>query len=1432
MFKELSNIIYVDLSNFDTSQVTNMHSMFESCVNLEEIVFGNINTSSVNNMERLFRECKKLSSIDLSKFDTSSVTDMSCIFSYCESLKTIDASSFNTENVVKMPDFISHGISLVFANLSSFRVPKVESMQGMFYQCTNLKYVDLQGLGESNYINNLFYLFLGCSPLKYVNLRTFIINNKINNMFNENSFINSENVKYCLEDLETKNYLLVNKNVGCSDLCFQENICYDIEKNMCFSKETYKFEYNSQCYMQCPNDTFPILEDKYICSQINPENYYYLDINDNIYKKCYSTCKKCRESGDDNNNHCDECKNSYKYQYNNNCYENCPSNTKIYEDGKKCLDECNENQFQYINNCYDDACPNNTYKIDNSNICIGTCPENYFLDNNICKECYSTCKICNKAGDEANHNCLQCKRDYIYEYNNNCYSVCPRETKIFEEQKICLDECYINQFEYNNICYIDCPTGTHRIFQNRNICIDTVPENYYFDNNDNIYKECYKTCKKCNKSGNEINNNCDECINNYIFLNDSYVKPYNCYKHCEYYYYFNETNHYSCTLINSCPQGSNKLIIQKNQCINDCKNDDEYLYEYKNNCIKECPTNTKIYEQEKICLDECYNYQFEYNKICYNDCPNHTFRLFQNRNICIDTVPENYYFDNNDNIYKECYKTCKKCNKSGNEINNNCDECINNYIFLNDSYAQSNNCYPQCEYYYYFNENNRYYCTINNTCPQGSNKLIIQKNKCISDCKNDDEYQYDYYNNCSKECPENMKIVVETKKCYEKCNDDQFENNYKCYNNFPNDTQGFFQNGNIFINNGSNFSNILNNVILSAYESKEGNSLLIKRNDNIVYHVTNSKNELDLLNNKSNNIQNISIIDLGECETILRKEYNIKEEDHLIIVKNEQSSSKASEKNVKFEVYEPINKNKLNLSLCDETPINIYFPLDLKKETKDLYEKIKEYGYDMFNINDSFYQDICTPYDSSNGTDILLTDRIDYIYNNDDTQCQPNCQFSSYSVESQYMNCICSPNEEDNNANNKNDKFSAKKIYESFYEVLKYSNYEIIKCFNIISKKKVISSNIGSIVVIIYFSVYLVCIIIFILKGISPLKNQLSNDLNKIKDKKNIDFKFNQNILYPPRKKNYFGELILKINKEQKAIAQKNKKTIIRQSLKNQNILDDKIQIYSNTGSRSKVLDNYQSNKVNNLKLKEIITHNKQETENNQNPENEYSDYELNELEYIEAIKLDKRTLLQIYWAILKREHLIIFTFINCNDYNLLYIKLSRFIFLIVGDMALNVFFFSDDSMHKLFLNYGKYDFIQQIPQITYSTIFSQIIEVFLCFLSLTDKYIYQLRSNIIEGNTNNISKVLKCVHIKLIIFFIFTFIFFAVYWYIISIFCGVYRNTQITFIKDSILSFSICLIYPVVIYFISASLRVLSLRDSKARFKCIYNFSYIIPFF
>ena len=120
----------------------------------------------------------------------------------------------------------------------------------------------------------------------------------------------------------------------------------------------------------------------------------------------------------------------------------------------------------------------------------------------------------------------------------------------------------------------------------------------------------------------------------------------------------------------------------------------------------------------------------------------------------------------------------------------------------------------------------------------------------------------------------------------------------------------------------STFDYILDNMIYS-YIPENQNVIEILKPDGIINQITNTKKELELLKNLSNNINNISIIDLGKCEEILREKYHIKGEDSLIIIKNENSTNIVSEKNLNYEVYEPYNRTKLNLSFCEETAINI-----------------------------------------------------------------------------------------------------------------------------------------------------------------------------------------------------------------------------------------------------------------------------------------------------------------------------------------------------------------------------------------------------------------------------------------------------------------------------------------------------------------------------
>ena len=326
------------------------------------------------------------------------------------------------------------------------------------------------------------------------------------------------------------------------------------------------------------------------------------------------------------------------------------------------------------------------------------------------------------------------------------------------------------------------------------------------------------------------------------------------------------------------------------------------------------------------------------------------------------------------------------------------------------------------------------------------------------------------------------------------------------------------------LNDNEEIYNLIIDNILQMFSRENSLNRIIPGKDFIFFELTDSKNQLNLLKNKSYNNNNLSIIDLGPCEDVLREKYHIDEKDPLIILKQENiSSTKSSDKNLQYEVFEPYNKTKLNLSVCKGVTINIHSKIELSENTKKRFEQLKSLGYNMFDINDRFYQDICTPYKTEDNTDILLSDRIDYIYNNEDTQCQSNCQFSEYSVESQYMSCTCKIDEP--MPNNKNDKFSAKKIYESFYDVLKNSNYQVYICYNLVFIKNVFIKNIGGTIIFSFFLVDLGCFIYFIIKKDKLLTNLNKDNIENTK-KENIIIekeikltKNNEKNNFPPKKK-------------------------------------------------------------------------------------------------------------------------------------------------------------------------------------------------------------------------------------------------------------------------------------------------------------------------
>ena len=82
--------------------------------------------------------------------------------------------------------------------------------------------------------------------------------------------------------------------------------------------------------------------------------------------------------------------------------------------------------------------------------------------------------------------------------------------------------------------------------------------------------------------------------------------------------------------------------------------------------------------------------------------------------------------------------------------------------------------------------------------------------------------------------------------------------------------------------NNTEILNIIKDNIQSLYNPENGQSKIIKGENDIVFQITNGKNEKELLNCEFLNNQNLSILDLGQCEIKLKQEYNINENDYLI----------------------------------------------------------------------------------------------------------------------------------------------------------------------------------------------------------------------------------------------------------------------------------------------------------------------------------------------------------------------------------------------------------------------------------------------------------------------------------------------------------------------------------------------------------------------
>ena len=178
MFRDLSNLISLDVSNFDTSRVTNMEAMFAGMSNLTSLNLSNFDTSKVTRMNSMFEGVSRLTTLNLSNFDTSKVTDMEAMFGYMYGLTSLNISSFDTSQVTNMRDMFSNIRNLTSLNLSNFNTSKVTDMRAMFGYMYGLSSLNLTNFDTSK-VTDMSDMFSNMFNLTTLDISNFDTSNVV-----------------------------------------------------------------------------------------------------------------------------------------------------------------------------------------------------------------------------------------------------------------------------------------------------------------------------------------------------------------------------------------------------------------------------------------------------------------------------------------------------------------------------------------------------------------------------------------------------------------------------------------------------------------------------------------------------------------------------------------------------------------------------------------------------------------------------------------------------------------------------------------------------------------------------------------------------------------------------------------------------------------------------------------------------------------------------------------------------------------------------------------------------------------------------------------------------------------------------------------------------------------------------------------------------
>ena len=270
----------------------------------------------------------------------------------------------------------------------------------------------------------------------------------------------------------------------------------------------------------------------------------------------------------------------------------------------------------------------------------------------------------------------------------------------------------------------------------------------------------------------------------------------------------------------------------------------------------------------------------------------------------------------------------------------------------------------------------------------------------------------------------------------------------------------------------------LDNIL---YGDKE--DIVITDNNNNIIQISSSENLKD-------KTKKTNTMDLGECEEILKTHYNIDKDLPLLILTIDKNPGEDNSliSQLEYEVFHPVNKTPLNLSLCKDTKISVFY---------NLHEGFDKDNYYKYNQNSDYYNDICFTNNSNDGVDMSVNDRRNEFVDNNMNLCENDCNFIDFDFQNNKSECECNVKSE---ISIMNIEIDTQQLVNNF-QVKISSNIGIIKCYYLIFKKENIIKNIGNYILLVIILIYIILTIIFIIKGYKLLKKQIKYLINYLKIK-------------------------------------------------------------------------------------------------------------------------------------------------------------------------------------------------------------------------------------------------------------------------------------------------------------------------------------------